>query len=85
MKSCWQILPSWSFYQFIANLKPSGRWIPDAWSMKLTFSLIVTFYLKKTENRNADFARNADFLQKYADSSKIKGVLVLKGIISETT
>ena len=29
--------------------------------------------------------KNADFLQKDADISKIKGVLVIKGIFSETT
>ena len=29
--------------------------------------------------------KNADFLQKYANISKIKGALVLKGIFSETT
>ena len=31
------------------------------------------------------FTKNADFLQKYADISKIKGVLLLKGIFFETT
>ena len=31
------------------------------------------------------FAKNPDFLQKIADMSKIKGLLVLKGIFSETT
>ena len=53
------------------------------------FSLIVTFYLTKTENRikksqgqlsNSDF-----FAKKNADISKIKRALVLKGIFSETT
>ena len=29
--------------------------------------------------------KNTDFLQKNADISKIKGLLVLKGIFSETT
>ena len=31
------------------------------------------------------FIKNADFLQKYADISKIKGVLLLKGLFFETT
>ena len=31
------------------------------------------------------FTKNADFLQNNADISKIKGVLVLAGIIFETT
>ena len=29
----------------------TGSWIPDALSIKLTFSLTLTFYLTKTENR----------------------------------
>ena len=33
--------------QFGAIWKP----IPEAWSVKLTFSLIVPFYLTKTENK----------------------------------
>ena len=39
----------------MANLKPPESQIPDAWSIKLTFSLIVTFYLtepKKKELKN---------------------------------
>ena len=36
---------------FMTNLEPSRSRIPDAWSIKLTFLLIVAFYLKKTENR----------------------------------
>ena len=62
------------------------------------FSLIVTFYLTKTENRAKKhsshtialskgpiFAKNGDFLQKNTDISKIKRALLLKGIFSETT
>ena len=51
MTSCQQIVTSLSFLQFMANLKQSGTRIPDAWSVKLTFLLIITFYLTKTENR----------------------------------
>ena len=36
----------------MTNLEQSGSWIPDAWSVKLNFSLIVIFYLTKTENRS---------------------------------
>ena len=36
---------------FLTNFQPSGSWIPDAWSINLTFSLIVTFYLTSTENK----------------------------------
>ena len=42
-----------------------GVRIPDAWSVKLIFSLIVDFYLTKNKNRtkkslhkNADFSKN---------------------------
>ena len=34
----------------MANLEQSSSWIPDAWSVKLTFPLTVTFYYAKTEN-----------------------------------
>ena len=40
-----------SFFGFRANLEQSGSWIPEAWSLKLTFSSIGAFYLIKTENR----------------------------------
>ena len=50
MTSFWKIMASLSFFQFASNLKTSGSWIPDAWSIKLTFTLIVIFYLTKTEN-----------------------------------
>ena len=49
--SCWKIVTSLSFFQFMANLEQSGSQIPDAESAKLMFSLIVTFYLTKSENR----------------------------------
>ena len=50
---CQEIVTSLSFFQFMANLQPSGSWIRDGWSIELTFSLIVTFYLTKPENRTA--------------------------------
>ena len=39
------------FFQFTANLEQFGSRIPDAESVKFIFPLIVTFYLKKIENR----------------------------------
>ena len=39
------------FFQFMVNLEPFGSWIPDAWFVKLIFSIIGTFYLPKTENK----------------------------------
>ena len=50
--ACRQIVMSLYFFQFMDNSQPSGNRIPDAWSIKLTFSLItITFYLTKIENR----------------------------------
>ena len=46
-----KIVTSLSFFQFKADLEQSGSQIPDALSVKLIFSLKVTFYLTKTENR----------------------------------
>ena len=51
MTSCRQIVTSLSFFQFMTNLQPSGSPIPDAWSIKLTLSLTMIFYLIKTENK----------------------------------
>ena len=45
--SCQQIVPSLSFFRFMANLEQSGSRILDVWSVKLTFSLKITFYLQK--------------------------------------
>ena len=41
------------FFQFMfkANLQPSGSRLMDAWSIKLIFSLLVTFYLTEIENK----------------------------------
>ena len=51
MTSGWKIVTLLSFVQFIANLEQSVICIPGAWSVKLTFSLTITFYLAKTKNR----------------------------------
>ena len=51
VRSCWQMVTSLSFFQFMANMEQSRSWIQDAQSVKLTFSLTVIFYLTKTENR----------------------------------
>ena len=66
------------FFQFLTDLEQSGSRIPSAWSVKLTFPLIVTFYPTKTENKTEKSLKQfSDFLQKNADISKIKEVLVL--------
>ena len=70
----------------MANLEKSGNRIPGAESVKLTFSLEVTFYLTKTANRIQKsltelshycfkatiFVKNADFFQKMLTSAKLK-------------
>ena len=48
---CRKIVTSLPFFQFTTNLEQSGRQIPDAYSVKLVFSLIVIFRLTKTKNR----------------------------------
>ena len=57
----------------MVNLKQSESRISDTWSVKLIFSLIVTFHLTETENRtkrSIDLSRgtishkNNDFLHK---------------------
>ena len=51
MTSLQKIVTSLSFFLFVANLEQSRSRIPDAWSVTLSFSKIVTFYLTKTENK----------------------------------
>ena len=73
----------------MTNLEQSSDWILDALSVKLKFSLTLTFYLIKTENiplsKDTIFdKKNATFCIKNYDISKIKEVLVLKTIFYET-
>ena len=87
-----QVLTSLLF----SNLWPvwkSESWISDAWSVILTFSLIVTVYLTNIENRTKKIYNTALillprvkvlFLPKNANISKMKEVQVLKGFFSET-
>ena len=51
MTSCQKTVTSLLLFQFIVNLEQSGSRISDALSVKLKYSLIVTFYLTKSENR----------------------------------
>ena len=51
MTSVWKIVRSLLFFLFTANSEQSRSRIPDAESVNSKFSLIVTFYLTKTENR----------------------------------
>ena len=46
-----EIVTSLSIFQFMANMQQSGSWVPDAYPVKRIFSLIVIFYIPKTENR----------------------------------
>ena len=51
MTSFRKILTSLLFFQFTTNLDQFGSRIRKAESVKPIFSLILTFYLTKTENR----------------------------------
>ena len=55
MMPCWQIVTSLCFFQFMDNLKQTKSCVPKAWSVKLSFLLIVTFNLTKIENRTKKF------------------------------
>ena len=99
--SCREIVTSLSFFQFMANLEQSESRIPDTEHVTHTFSLAVTFYLTKTDNRTKksliqlshycfeyryQFCQKMhSFCKKNADIRKAKRTLVLKGIFSETT
>ena len=43
--SCLQIVTSLSFFRFMANLEQSESRRPDAWSVKLTFSKILSYII----------------------------------------
>ena len=51
MMSYQKIGTSLLFFRFMANLEQPGSQIPGAKPVKLTFSLIVIYYLTKTESR----------------------------------
>ena len=57
MTSCRKIVTS--FLLFMANLQPLQSRIPDVWPIKLTFSIIITFYLTITENRTKKVSNTA--------------------------
>ena len=59
LTSCWKIMTTLQFFQFMANLEQSESHIPDAQSVKLVFSLMVTFYFTKTENRTKKISDTA--------------------------
>ena len=99
MMPCRQIVTSLAFFLFIADLEQSGSRPLDAQSVKL--SLKITFYLTKSEYRTKKSLTQLShqcfelryyfcqkilfFLKKNANTSKIKRVLVLEGIVSKTT
>ena len=80
---------SLSFLKFTADLEQCRSWILESWSVILKFSLIAIFYLKlkreKISNIALAIANVGFFLQKGADISKFKEVLVLKDIFCKTT
>ena len=94
------IVTSLLFFQFMANLEQSENWIPDSWSLKLTFLLIVTIYSMENKHRTKKsltqlillLSVKVLFFEKKKTLSFLKkcwhqqnlGVLVLKGIFSKT-
>ena len=48
-------------FLFTANLEQYSSWIQEAWPVILTFSLIVTFYLTKTENRTKKYVTQPSY------------------------
>ena len=50
-----------SFFRYMVNLQPNRR-IPDAWFIKLTFSLTITLYLTKTEDRNTKSPKRLSYI-----------------------
>ena len=101
IRSCRKIVKSLLFFHFTANLEQSGSRIPDAQSAKLIFTLTVTFYFRKNENRTKKSLIQLShycfelsyyfgqkpliFCKKNADISKIMKTVVLKGVFSKTT
>ena len=101
MTSGRQTVKSLSFFRFMAKLEQSRSRILDAQYVKLTFSLTVTLYLRKSGNKTRKpliqlshycfeqryyFGQKiVFFLQKDTEISKIKRALVMKGTFSETT
>ena len=101
MMSYWEIKTSRSFFRLMSYLEKSRSRMPEAYSLKLTVSLTVIFYLTKTKNRTKKSLtqlsqycfkksyyfspKNVDFLKTNDGIRKIKKVLILNGIVSETT
>ena len=50
MTSCREIVMPLSFFQFMSNLEQYVCRTLDIWSVMLTFSLTVSFYVRKAEN-----------------------------------
>ena len=82
----------------MSNLEQSRSQISDAYPANFTYSLIVTVYLTKNENRTkksqthfshyvlskgAIFAKKHQYFPKNVDISKVKMALVLKSILFE--
>ena len=52
MALCRQIMTAPLFFQLMVDLEQYGNWIPEAWSIISTFSLIVILQKLKTELKN---------------------------------
>ena len=96
-----KIVTSLPFFRSTVNLEQFGSRIPDACSVKRLFSLTVTFYLTKTENRTKKsltelsyyyfekkyyfWKKMLIFCIKNADIRRIKVVMELKDVFSSLT
>ena len=70
MTACQKIVISLSFFQFMVNSEQSRSRIAGAQFVKLTFSLIVTFYLTKTKTENRT-KKSLTQLSQYCFGSKV--------------
>ena len=97
MTPCQKSAMQLSFFQFLAILEQSGTRIPNAESYVLINNNPLSYKNRKENQKVSNTAinyalskgtsfakKNPEFLEKNADISKIKEILVLKGIFSET-
>ena len=72
------------FFRFAANLEHSGRRIPDAWFVILTFSLMRQLLYYCIE-KGTFLTKRLTFYKNDAEFGKIKGFLALNATFYETT
>ena len=73
-----QVVTLMPFFRLMANLEQSGSRIPGAYSVKLTFSLIVLFCLIKTQTEKTDFLQCTQLLQNCLHGSEIRRIEIIR-------